>query len=327
MLRGGTRLIGKDCRKPLQRLADGAHACRWAVLLLVASCLLSACEKPQSGKAEMASASASAPAPVSAPARLKEAGGAADSEAASDADAQPRYVAVRHSLQVVVAVEHLADAWTAVSDQCARLDCVLLSSSLQREMPSQAPGAELEMRVAPRDLPALLGSVNGAGKVSSHATSSEDKTAQVVDVQAHIKNRTGFRDSLRDLLQSVDRKRPLADVLEIQSTLSQTQAELDSFATQLKLLQQETQRQFVSVRFLPQRTLATGSVANPVWRAMQDAGEVMSESLASVITFLAALLPWLIVILPLLWLLRWFRRRWSGRRVSKPTVRQPETPP
>lgn len=232
-------------------------------------------------------------------------------------DAQQRYIAVRHALTVVVPVEQLASAWSAVSEQCGKLDCVVLSSSLQRELPTQEPGAELEMRVAPKDLSALLGSVNGAGDVASHATTSEDKTAQVVDVEAHIKNRTEFRDSLRGLLQSVDNKRPLADVLEIQRTLSQTQAELDSATTQLKLLQEETFRQFVSVSFNPKRSLASGGVANPVWRALSEAGEVMSSSLASVITFLARVLPWLIVGVPVLWLLRWGRRRWAIRRASK----------
>ena len=240
----------------------------------------------------------------------------APADATADAE-QQRYIAVRHALKVVVPVDRLADAWSAVSDQCAKLDCVVLSSSLQRELPTQPPGAELEMRVAPKDLPALLGSVNGAGEVASHATTSEDKTAQVVDVEAHIKNRTEFRDSLRGLLQSADHKRPLADVLEIQRTLSQTQAELDSFATQLKLLQQETQRQYVAVSFVPKRSLASGGAANPVWRALTDAGEVMSSSLAGVITFFAAALPWLIVGLPVLWLLRWFKRRWSNRRAAK----------
>ncbi len=314
----GARLLNKGVMKRLNcfESGSGSGTGRWvAVLLLVMAGLLSACGKPVSGEA--AALAELAPARMAAPAMARARAEMAPADSALAADAQPRYIAVRHSLSVLVAVERLAEAWDAVRAQCAQLDCVVLSSSLQRELPTQAPGAELEMRVVPKDLAALLGSVNGVGEVASHATSSEDKTAQVVDVQAHIKNRTEFRDSLRGLLQSVDRKRPLADVLEIQRTLSQTQAELDSFATQLKLLQQETQRQFVTVSFLPKRTLATGGVANPVWRALSEASEVMSESLASVITFLAAALPWAIMGLPLLGLLLWLKRRRLSRQAAR----------
>lgn len=275
---------------------------------------LAACSKNEVGMAEQAM-----PAPMAAAARMEAAPApvqavSADAPPAGASPEQQRFIATRHALQVEVPSDRMAGAWKAVSDQCAQLDCVVLESALRRDSPNQAAGAELELRVAPKDVPALLGSVEGAGRVTSHATTSEDKTAQVVDVQAHIKNRTEFRDSLRALLAAGTANRKLADVLDIQRTLSDTQAELDSYATQLKLLQQETLRQTVRIDFQPERSVVGRNVANPVWEAFGQAGDVMSNSLATVITVVAALLPWLVVALPVLWVLAGLLRRWRKRR-------------
>jgi hypothetical protein len=51
---------------------------------------------------------------------------------------------------------------------------------------------------------------------------------------------------------------------------------------------------------------------------------VLAESIASLITVVAAVLPWLIVILPLLWLLRNMWRKYrKGRRADRPPTNQP----
>ena len=270
---------------------------------------LSACSKPgEQAMAVPSTVSDAAPemarmmAPAPAPMVAATVGG--------NEGAVQRHIAVRHVLEVVVPAAQIPDAWKAVADTCSKLDCEVVSSSVRKELRDQPGGAYLEMRVNPKDAPQLLGQLEGAGRVASHSTASEDKTAQVVDVEAHIKNRTEFRDSLRALLQQPGANRKLSDVLEIQQTLSQTQAELDSHATQLKLLMQETTKQLVQVSFRPEVTLIEGRAANPIWTAVRDAGQVMASSVASLITLVAALAPWLLLLVPLLWALR---RAWAWR--------------
>jgi hypothetical protein len=263
---------------------------------------------------------ASVAADAAAPAAMAMAAAAPAPAAAGDAAprASRKHIAVRHDIDLVLPADRIESAWKAVGEQCARLDCEVLNSSLRRELRDQPGGAGLQMRVAPKDLAALLGTVEGQGRVAAHNTGSEDKTAQVVDVEAHIRNRTEFRDSLRALLKDSTAKRGLADVLEIQRTLSQTQAELDSFATQLQLLMQETTRQAVNVNFGPEVSLVDGGAANPIGTALREAGQVMSGSVAAVITTLAALLPVLLIALPLLWLLLRARRWWRRSRAAGP---------
>ena len=234
------------------------------------------------------------------------------SDQAQDAPLQ-RFLAVRQELNVEVPPEQLADAWGKVRELCGTLQCELLSSSLLRETPQQPGNAMLEMRVAPADVDRLLGGVAGVAKVVSQNTTSEDKTAEVIDVEARIRNRIEFRDSLRLMLRDTVTKRTMADLLAIQRTLSDTQAELDAIATQRKVLEQQTSKQHIQVQFTPARTLVQGGRSyNPMMRALREAGSVLAESVGALITFLAAVLPWLLLVgLPLAWLVRllWRRRR------------------
>jgi len=237
---------------------------------------------------------------------------AAASDQAQDAPLQ-RFLAVRQELSVEVPPDQLADAWGKVRDLCGTLQCELLSSSLLRETPQQPGNATLEMRVAPADVDRLLGGLAGVARVVSQNTTSEDKTAEVIDVEARIRNRIEFRDSLRLMLRDTATKRTMADLLAIQRTLSDTQAELDAIATQRKVLEQQTSKQHVQIQFTPTRTLVQGGRSyNPMMRALREAGSVLAESVGALITFLAAVLPWLLLVgLPLAWLLRllWRRRR------------------
>ena len=231
-----------------------------------------------------------------------------------------RYLAVRQDLNVEVPPDQLGDAWGKVRDLCGTLQCELLSSSLLRETPQQPGNAMLEMRVAPADVDKLLNGLAGVAKVVSQNTTSEDKTAEVIDVEARIKNRIEFRDSLRLMLRDKTTKRDMSDLLEIQRTLADTQAELDSSATQRKVLEQQTTKQHIQIQFTPARTLSQGGHSyNPMMRALREAGSVLAESVGVLITFLAAVLPWvLVVVLPLGWLVRvlWRRRRQGGSKIA-----------
>ncbi|KAF1052362.1 MAG: hypothetical protein GAK34_01274 [Delftia tsuruhatensis] len=290
-----------------------------AMLALAATLALAGCNQRHD---TAAMESAPAPAPMAGGAGMKQgraatvqaedAAAAAPETSAQDEMAQ-RFLAVRQELNVEVPQAQLADAWGQVRDLCATLRCELLSASLLRETPQQPGNAMLEMRVAPADVQRLLGTLAGVATIVSQNTISEDKTAEVIDVEARIRNRTEFRDSLRLMLRDTTTKRTMSDLLEIQRTLSDTQAELDAMAAQRKVLEQQTSKQHIQIQFTPTRALVQGGTSySPIGRALRDAGHELGESMAALITFVAAVLPWLVlVVLPLGWVLRalWRRRR------------------
>lgn len=298
------------------RPASGRRS-RLAALALIAALALAGCGRKDRGEP-------SAPPPPAAPMPMASLGAmdkrapAAESTSAEDVAPLQRFLAVRQQLRAEVAPEQLADAWGRVRDLCGTLQCELLSSSLLRETPQQPGDGQLEMRVLPADVDKLLGGLAGVATVVSHVTTSEDKTAEVIDVEARIRNRTEFRDSLRLMLGDTVTKRTMADLLAIQRTLSDTQAELDAIVTQRKVLGQQTSKQHIQIQFTPTRALVRGGDSyNPMTRALREAGAVLAESVGTLITVVAAVLPWLVLVaLPVGWLARWALRRRRRARAA-----------
>lgn len=233
--------------------------------------------------------------------------------------AAPRFVAVRHKLEIIEPSSGLAKSIEAVVAFCGTIQCEVLSSSVTNETAVLSPSGNIAARVAPPDLNKFLDFVAKQGKIAQHATESEDKTAAVIDVEAKLKNQTDFRDSLRRMLTKPGVS--VADLLQIQEKLADAQAELDSEATQRKILANETEKVYVEIAFhAEQRTISRGAFAS-VGEALRDFGSVLGDSLAALITAVAAIIPWLIVIIPGLWFLtKTVRRFWERRRAAKPAT-------
>ena len=239
-----------------------------------------------------------------------------------DADkvfAAPRFVAVRHKLEIVEPSSGLAKSIEAVVAFCGTIQCEVLSSSVTNETAVTSPSGNIAVRVAPADLNKFLDFVGKQGKIAQHSTESEDKTAAVIDVEAKLKNQTDFRDSLRKMLTKPGVS--VADLLKIQEKLAEAQAELDSEATQRKVLANETEKVYVEVAFHPEQLTTRGAFAS-VGEALRDFGSVVSDSLAALITAVAAIIPWLIVIVPGLWFLTRAIRRLRERRRAEKAARE-----
>jgi uncharacterized protein DUF4349 len=234
--------------------------------------------------------------------------------------AASRFVAVRHKLEIVGQGAGLAKSIEAVVAFCETIQCEVLSSSVTNETAVLSPSGNIAARVAPADLNKFLDFVGKQGKIAQHSTESEDKTAAVIDVEAKLKNQTEFRDSLRKMLTKPGVS--VADLLQIQEKLTEAQAELDSEATQRKMLANETEKVYVEIAFhAEQRTISRGTFAS-VGEALRDFGSVLSDSLAALITAVAAIIPWLIVIVPGLWFLMKAIRRFRERRRAEKAARE-----
>lgn len=233
--------------------------------------------------------------------------------------AASRFVATRHRLEIVEPSSALAKSIEVVVAFCGAIQCELLSSSVTNETAVLSPTGNITARVAPQDLNKFLDFVGKQGKIAQHSTDSEDKTAEVVDVEAKIKNQTDFRDNLRKMLAKPGVS--VADLLQIQEKLAEAQAELDSEATQRKVLANETEKVYVEIAFhAEQRTISRGAFAS-VGEALRGFGSDLGDSLAALISAIAAIIPWLIVIIPGMWfLIRAIRRFLERRRAAKAAI-------
>ena len=230
-----------------------------------------------------------------------------------------RYIAERHKLEVITSESELQKSWESAVAFCPTIQCEVVSSSITTRAGDSVPSGVISLRVAPDDLKKLLDYVEKLGKIARHTTDRQDKTTAVVDTEAKIKNLTGFRDNLRAMLA-----RPSAavkDLVEIQKQLTDTQTELDSETAQRKILANETEKIAVEIAFRVERPSGNEGGLAQIWDALRESGSILGDSTAFLITTIVAIIPWLILIVPAVWLLAKAWRKLKLRR------NRPASPP
>jgi len=220
-----------------------------------------------------------------------------------------RFVAISHRFEIVSSESDLQRAWQSVIDFCATLHCEVVSSSISSKTRVLPPSGTISPCVAPDDVKKLFAFIEKQGTVVQHSTQSEDKTSDVVDTEAKIKNLTTFRDNLRAMLAkpSVTVK----DSVEIQQQLTDVQSQLDSETAQRKILANETEKVAVEIAFRVELVAGRRSGLSQIWSAFRESGDVLADSIYWMILAIVAILPGGILAIPVVWLLLrlWHRLR------------------
>ncbi len=140
-----------------------------------------------------------------------------------------------------------------------------------------------------------------------HAQTADDKTDEVIDTDARLKNMVAFRDRLRGLLATPGAR--LKEVIEVERELVRVQSELDSLTSRRKALSQQTDMVHVNLNFQATASVLETGIWVPVREAVLGAGRVFADSLAKIIALAVFLLPWVLVALLLFVVVQAIRRR------------------
>lgn len=144
---------------------------------------------------------------------------------------QARVVVRRASLEVEV--EDVAPAVERATQLTQRLEGYVENATTREDK-----AAHLQLRVPSSRLDEALDSLARLGKVKGRSLSTDDVTAQSVDLEARVASFREARDKLRELLA---RAATVADAVAAQAELARVQAELDSLEGQLRTLQSSVQ--------------------------------------------------------------------------------------
>jgi len=253
-------------------------------------------------------------------AAYEEAGGqGGQPEAAADG----ALLAYRYDMALELPAAVLADTQAAHAEACMAAGpqrCQVISASVNNP-DTPRPSAFLSLRAAPdwlAEFRALLESEAEAagGSVISASTQVEDLTARIVDSEARLAAQTTLRDRLLTLLETRDGD--LADLLAVERQLAQVQADLDARASVLAALRQRVDTSILDLRYQPTRQIVEPDAFDPIGEALKEMGDVFARSVAAIILFIAGVLPWLVIILPVLWLIvRTITRAIRGRKAAK----------
>ena len=310
----------------------------WGGRIVACALILSACGEEQSPVVSPESAMFDAPADgdygpgirsvsVTSPGRLgivgeeqiRDSGLVEPDQVSSESTDSRLYLAYRFNTSLLLPAGELAAAHAGHAEACfeaGRDVCQVISSSV--ESPGgRRPSAYLQLRASPAWIVEFRETIAteieaAGGEITTDETSIEDLTAQIVDAEARLEARTTLRDRLQTLLETRDGE--LNELLQVERELARVQEQLDAQASVLAVLRQRVNTSTLSLSYHARREVVERQQFNPIWRAITDVGGIVSDSLADVIRFLAAFLPWLIVIIPAGWLLRRFVGGWLKRR-------------
>lgn len=192
------------------------------------------------------------------------------------------------------------------TSNCTVLDVALSSNQ-------DLPSGNIRMRLAPGGVDPIVALAGKDGEVTSRHTRAEDLAEPVADTERQIALLTLHRERLTELMKNKDIK--IEQLITVSKELATVQSQLDSLSTQRANLRRRIDTDLLTINLsLPRQDYT--SEQTPVRDALRSFGSDFRETVGMVIRFFAVLVPWLVVILPGLFLLRLFWQ-WIGRRLAR----------
>jgi hypothetical protein len=288
-----------------------------ALVAAVAACALAACS--QRTPLMLSAGYDEAPMRVAAPAPPPQPFGYGGNPGiplaqAAPANAQMK-LAVTHTFGLSMPSDQVEAVQRRDLDECARLACTVLTTSLQHGVRNQVY-ARTSLRISPQNFDAFAKALAAApARVISHAQTAEDKTIPLLDVEKRLQAKTALRDRLEAMLKDPAVK-TTADLLAIEKELALVQGEIESATAQRDYLRTITDTVRIDISYDGIVAQVGGVDLGPLKRAAAEFFDTILYSLATLILFVAALLPWLPPLALLVWAIRRGIRRWRRRPAS-----------
>jgi hypothetical protein len=224
-----------------------------------------------------------------------------------------RRIAVTRSFTLRLPGSEVAAVQERHLTECAKLECTVLETRLD-QLGDGRVSARASVRVAPERYPALAAIITARpAEVTTQSERADDRTIAVLDVDKRLEVKTALRDRLTAMLNDPATK-SVADLIAIEKELVQAQGDIEAATTQRNYLRTITDTVQVDITYDGRQVVVAGYDFSPIKRAVDSIGGTFATSVASLITLVAAAVPWLPVIALLVWGARRGLRRWRTAR-------------
>lgn len=224
-------------------------------------------------------------------------------------------LAYEHTISIELSKETLPDRVREIEAACAAdraSGCTILDVSLRSH--EDLPNGSIRMRLASRGVGPIIEMAAKDGKVIARTTQAEDLAQPVADTERQLALLSLHRDRLAQFMKSKEIK--IDQLITISKELATVQTQIDSLGAERANLQRRIDTDLLTIQLtLPQQDYV--AERSPVMDALRFFGSDFREAIGQVIRFVAILLPWLIIIVPGVIVLRLFWRwitRWLARR-------------
>ncbi|MFC6238280.1 DUF4349 domain-containing protein [Longivirga aurantiaca] len=318
-----------------------------AASVAVAGLLLTGCAA--SGSSDSAGASGDRGLEAPAPAVGTGGGVVTDSsgEGRGDGGSQPLEVSVARSVIVradmTVRVDDLDAAYAGMALAAGRHGAVIASQTTSEGdilpvpepmavddqgvatcpstgCPTSYASSTTTYRVDNDEVDDLIRDLSALGTVEASYRTTEDVSGQVADVDARLET---ARASLARVRVLMDKAVTIADVVTLEAELSRRQADLESLQAQQRVLADQTAQATVTVRLVDEQAPVVVEEETGFLAGLSAGWDAFTGAAVVALTVIGALVPFLLVLVPLGLLIWWLVRR--GRRPTAPAA-QPAPP-
>jgi Domain of unknown function (DUF4349) len=160
------------------------------------------------------------------------------------------------------------------------------------------------LRMDPAGVEDMISFATGFGKLQRRSTKAEDLADAIADTHARIEMLTAYRKQLLDLQGKAATNVEAA--IKIAAELSTVQTDLERASGEAAYQVKRTTTDLLSIDFV---VSAHKAFWRPIHEAAGDFAQNLASGISQAITAVAYIVPWLFVIIPGLYLLRFLWRR------------------
>ena len=234
-------------------------------------------------------------------------------------NAEGSFLAYTHDATIRVAADRIGERVGAVRDACmARRfgECTVLGESQQA---GDYPSGMLQLRAEPKAIQPLVALAAEGAELASRSTSAEDLADAVRD---NGLRRARLEKQHARLLEFIDRDDLTAESLVmLTGQLAQIESELQYAEQEAAQQQRRIRTNLLTLNF---QTDGVTVETSAMRQSLRNAGDVLDQSAATLLTLVVAVLPFLLVGAIGVWLLRlWLRRVRRARPADAPRTPRP----
>lgn len=141
--------------------------------------------------------------------------------------------------------------------------------------------------------------LKGVGKVKYQAEKGNDVTEEYTDLETRLANSKRMEARLLDLLEKETKS--VKDLLDVEVELGRVRENIETMEGRKRFLGDRISLSIITIDLF-EPYIYSSSIFDPIKDAFNSAGDLLMSSIGAVIKFIAAVIPWLVIILVIVWI-------------------------
>lgn len=188
----------------------------------------------------------------------------------------------------------------------------IVSSSIYKQ--EEYFRARLTVKIPREILNDTVSTISGFGEVTNNDTYTEDVTEEYYDSQARLKVMESKEARLIALL---DKAADITDIIAIETELAQVRSDIEVLQGRLQYLTNSTSFSTINIELkqaIPGHVKAPQGTTGKAWKALINSTNNLIDFGSGLIVFLAAALPWLVILTVIYLIIRSIRKKRKDKK-------------